>query len=688
MTARSPSTRGAVSRRRRPTCTSSSFLRPAELRLAFVAAILLALALPAGAAAHARLVGSKPADGAVLATAPKDVKLLYDDEIRPAGGDRVVDARGRSVLAGPARRLSGNDRALVLPLRPGLTRGSYTVRWRVVSNDGHLITGVLAFAVGAGSPRPVPTLSASGGTSFSAIGLRFLFLAGVLLGGGAALTGRILLEPGRRRVETIVVAGGLVLVAGGGFGLLAIEPAADATRFGRVTATAAIAALVGLAAALAAIVLPPLAVVVSLVGALELVMPTLAGHALDPRHLRWLIALADFVHVAAAAVWIGGLVLLVVGGGRRARERFPSIALAALAVLGAAAIPRVIAAFPSLASVVHTSYGRAVLVKTGLLAAVLMLAWLNRRRIAREGLTAELVLLAGLVVAVAVLTDLRPPPRASAAPPPAAGRPGPPPADALVLAGEDDDVAVGFAASPRGKRVAVRVTALGEDGNGIDGLRVRVAGGETTPCGPGCYARTIPLPAPPRNVDVRLEGTGVEPATVRFTLPRRWPAPAATALVTRADRVFRGLRSLVIHEHLASSSKNAITTTYLVAAPNRLAYSIVGGPKAVVIGSTRWDRLPGGRWERSQTEPLRQPEPFWASDPRTNARYLGTGSVGGRRVELASFYDPHLPAWFVLSVDPETGRLLALHMTAQAHFMQHRYSDFDKPLRIVPPTSG
>lgn len=658
------------------------------MRRALVPALFVALAFPAGAAAHARLVGAKPVDGAVLATAPQDVKLLFDDEVRPAGGDRVVDAQGRSVLAAPARRLPGNDRGLDLPLRPGLTRGAYTVRWRVVSNDGHLITGVLAFAVGVGSPRPVPSLSDGGGTSFSAVTLRFLFLVGVLLAGGAALTGRFLLEPARRRLETIVVAGGLVLIAGGGLGLLAIEPAADATRFGRVTETAAIAALLGLSAALAAIVLPALAVLVSLLGALQLVAPTLAGHALDPRNLRSLIALADFVHVAAAAAWIGGLVLLVAGRGRRARGRFPALALATLAVLGAAAIPRAIVAFPSLASVVHTSYGQALLVKTGLLAAVLVLAWVNRGRFARAGLAAELSLLAVLVAAIAVLTDLRPPPRAGAASTrAAAARPAPPPADAVVLAGEDNDVAVGLAVSPRGKNVAVRVTVLGEDGNGIDGLRVRVAGADAEPCGSGCYARTFPLPAPPRTVDVRLEGTGVRTATLPFTLPTRWPAPNAAALVTRADRLFRGLRTLVIHEHLASSATNAITTTYRVAAPNRLAYTIVNGPQAVVIGGTRWDKLPGGRWERSETEPLKQPEPFWGSDPRTNARLLGTGNVDGRIVKLASFYDPHLPAWFVLSVDPTSGRLLALHMTAQAHFMRHRYADFDKPLEIVPPAS-
>jgi len=673
---------------RRPATSTSSSSRTRPrlgLRRAVVAALFLALALPAGAAAHARLVGSKPADGAVLATAPRDIKLLFDDEIRPAGGDRAIDARGRSVLAGPARRLPGNDRALVLPLRAALPRGAYTARWRIVSDDGHLITGVLAFAVGTGSPRPVPTLSAGGGTSLSGFALRFLFLGGVLVAGGAALTGRYLLDPARRRVETAVVAGGLVLVAGGGFGLLAIEPAADATRFGRVTETAAIVAAVGVAAALASIALPPLALVVSVAGALELAAPTLAGHALDPRHLRSLVALADFVHVAAAAVWIGGLVLLVAGGGSRARTRFPVLALASVAVLGAAAVPRAIAAFPSLASVVHTSYGRTVLVKTGLLAAVLLLAWWNRRRFAQVGLAAEIGLLAALVVAIAVLTDLRPPLRATAATPARAARPAPPPPDAVVLAGEDDDVAVGLAASPRGKDVAVRVTALGEDGNGIDGLRVVIAGGQARPCGPGCYARRIPLPSPPRRIDVRLKGAGANRATLRFMLPRRWPAPVAAGLVTRVDRVFRSLRSVVIHEHLASSATNAITTTYRLVAPNRLTYSIVNGAKAVVIGGTRWDKIPGGRWERSQTEPIRQPEPFWGSDPRTNAHLLGTSTVGGRRVKVVSFYDPQLPAWFVLYVDPATDRMQALRMTAQAHFMRHRYSDFDAPIRIVPP---
>jgi copper transport protein len=648
---------------------------------------VVALAFPAAASAHARLVGSKPADGAVLASPPADVRLLFDDAVRPAGGDRAVDSAGRSVLGGPARRLGGNDRALLIPLRSGLTRGAYTVRWRVISNDGHLIEGVLAFGVGTGLPTPVPTLSAGGGPSLASIVLRLVFLVGVLIAGGAALAGRVLLEPGRARLETILVGSGLVLVAGGGFGLLALEPAADATRFGRVTETAAIVALVAAAAALASRAVPPLRYAVSALALLELAAPTLAGHALDPRRLRALVAVADFIHVAAAAFWIGGLALLVLSRSPRARHRFPPLALVAVTLLGAASIPRAIAAFPSLGSVVDTGYGRAVLVKTGVLAVVLAVAWVNRKRLRRLGFVAELGLLAIVIGAIAVLTDIAPPARGGAAAVAAPRRPLPPPVDAVVLAGEDDDVAVGLAASPRGTSVAVQVTALGSDGRGVDGFQVRIGGRSAGPCGPGCYTATLPLPPPPRRVDVALSGLGRPPATLPFTLPARWPAPPARALVARADRVYRSLHTLVIHERLASSARNQVDTTYRIQAPNRLAYRIAGGPQAVIIGGTRWDRLPGGKWERSEQEPLTQPEPFWGADPVRNARLLGTGRVGGRRVRIVTFHDPKLPAWFELSIDARTSRLLALRMTAQAHFMRHRYSGFDRPLEIVPPRS-
>jgi len=89
------------------------------------------------------------------------------------------------------------------------------------------------------------------------------------------------------------------------------------------------------------------------------------------------------------------------------RARPPRVAATAKAqLLGAASIPRAIAAFPSFASVVDTGYGRAVLVKTGVLACVLGLAWLNRRRLQRLGFVAELLsrpVLVGYLAGVAII---------------------------------------------------------------------------------------------------------------------------------------------------------------------------------------------------------------------------------------------------------------------------------------------
>jgi hypothetical protein len=238
------------------------------------------------------------------------------------------------------------------------------------------------------------------------------------------------------------------------------------------------------------------------------------------------------------------------------------------------------------------------------------------------------------------------------------------------MAGQDNDVAVGLALSPRGKKIAAQVTLLGPDGNGVDGQRVRISGLDASPCGSGCYAVAIPVST---HIPVELPTK-----TLTFSLPARWPAPDATALVTRVDRVFRALRSVVIHEHLASNAHNGLTTRYVLQAPNKMTYDIRNGPDAIVIGPVRWDRDNAhSPWVRSPQEPIRQPQPFWGPDPRLNAHLLGP--------DTASFYDPRLPAWFELTVDRRTGRMLTLRMTAEAHFMRHRYSGFDEPVEISPP---
>src|SRR6266700_1927415 len=113
--------------------------RSGALRLAFLklrvlpVAVLCALVFPASGWAHANLLRTVPENGAVLSAAPAAVRLLFDDTVRPGPGMKAIRNGGGSVLAGKPRVAGG--RTLVVPLRPRLPEGDYTVLWRVVSDD-------------------------------------------------------------------------------------------------------------------------------------------------------------------------------------------------------------------------------------------------------------------------------------------------------------------------------------------------------------------------------------------------------------------------------------------------------------------------------------------------------------------------------------------------------------------------
>ncbi len=156
--------------------------------LATACAVAVAsLAFPALASAHATLLRTIPADGAVLDHAPNSVRVIFDDTVRVAGGNTVVDNGSRaSVLEGKA---VARGHVVTLPLRTDLRDGDYTVRWSIVSDDGHREQGVLAFAVGQGRAPPRAVLGASAPLSGIDLLLRTLYFLGILVGGGAAVFG-------------------------------------------------------------------------------------------------------------------------------------------------------------------------------------------------------------------------------------------------------------------------------------------------------------------------------------------------------------------------------------------------------------------------------------------------------------------------------------------------------------------
>ncbi|WP_431836067.1 copper resistance CopC family protein [Cellulomonas sp. Y8] len=122
--------------------------RRATARLAAGSALagLLLLAAAGTASAHDELAGSEPASGAALDAAPAAVRLDFSGDVLTFGAAVVVadDADETWQVGDPV--LDGAS--VSVPLDPALPDGAYEIRWRVVSSDGHPITGLVPFTVG------------------------------------------------------------------------------------------------------------------------------------------------------------------------------------------------------------------------------------------------------------------------------------------------------------------------------------------------------------------------------------------------------------------------------------------------------------------------------------------------------------------------------------------------------------
>jgi copper transport protein len=631
-------------------------------------AILAALVVPSAAWAHATLVRTDPANGAVLARPPADVRVVFDDTVQVGPGTEAIRNGGGSVLAGHPR-VEGR-RTLVVPLRRGLADGDYSVRWSIISDDGHLESGVLAFAIGVGRPVPTATLSAeSTQPKAGAVASRWLFLAGVLCAVGISLFALV----ARVRDETIALTLSSAAV------LAALGAAEEAHRVGLHTragtafgagfvAAVVVASLAG-AATLERRALPP-----ALVLALGLaIVPSVGGHALDPG-LNRVNVIADVLHVLGAAAWIGALLGLVLVRDAP-RRRTVVLAAVGVIVLGETGIMRASFELLHLSQLWNTSYGVTLLVKTGILLVALAVGWSLRARI-RLRASVELGVVALLVVTVSVLVLLRPGRNVAAQPlqqvqaTQLSPRPPAPPPGAFVLAKEVGPLGVAIAVEPQ------RITAvvLSPAGGGLNGLDVRLDGQTTTSCGQGCYRAVLTVG---RTVRVDIARFGLARQT-SFVLPR-FPRPAAD-LVRRLRRRYRASTSVRYVERLRSDETHAITAHWLLEKPDRVEYSIPGGAQGLVVGSRRWDRTtPRATWHESAQSALPQPATQW--NHSTNGYVIADNGA----TKTVSFADPTIPAYFTVRLDAKTLLPRVLQMTAPAHFMTDSYETFNAPRAIFPP---
>lgn len=152
------------------------------------------LAMCGTALGHAYLVSSDPAADASVDAPPALVTLTFNEpiELLRAEDADVVGPDGAAATSGPAR-LGADSRVLEIPLRPRLATGTYTVRYKVVGADSHVIPAVFVFGVGVDEgelAEPFFSGDGSGGpTETGAWGTSSRFLEIVALGGLVGLLG-------------------------------------------------------------------------------------------------------------------------------------------------------------------------------------------------------------------------------------------------------------------------------------------------------------------------------------------------------------------------------------------------------------------------------------------------------------------------------------------------------------------
>jgi copper transport protein len=421
-----------------------------------------ALLLPAQAFAHATVEHTSPGFRVRLQSSPEKIVLRFDQYVKTLPQSvQLFSTRGPIGV----RIVYGNSTTLSAFV-PHLRRGAYTVRWHAMSGDGHVVSGVWTFGVRAAAPPPTEAFGASGPTRTENVVRWLYFIALALLVGGLGfrmivLRGRMTPQASNRFYVVTGIGALATLNAGIAAFILRAEDALQlpfgrllygdlspiaSTRFG----TAFIAMTLGYALVTALLFLAWLtdrtvllwpAFLIGLGFASGL---SLSGHSAADAGSSWKSELADWAHLSAASLWIGGLIQLVVvvwplmpEARRAAFLAFSRLATVCVGVLLVAGVYLAILRLPQVKDLWTTGYGEVLLVKICLVA--LAFAWGGLHKVLavpavargdtgllprlRGSLLGESMVGMAVLLAAAVLVDAKPPVQPAPTPPAAVSVP-------------------------------------------------------------------------------------------------------------------------------------------------------------------------------------------------------------------------------------------------------------------------
>lgn len=404
--------------------------------------VLLSTWSSTSVAAHASLDSSDPAPSAILESSPSEIRLDFSEPVSPSSeAISLFDGDGSPIAAGPIGS-GGSPSSIVMTDVPTLDDGTYVIAWRVVSSDGHLVQGAFTFTIGSGDANSIDVGELVGGVLSARNGaagidtvlvvMRWMsFAAAVVLLGALAFVVSPTIDRARLTLAALLAAivlgatslvhlalQGVYLTAGGWSTMF--EPGA----WGDVLETRLGVGLlfrVPAAAVLGIIVLTIRRDVeraddrvssawwqstAALVSAVVLATFSMGGHP-SAAPLAGVAVVVDVIHFAAVALWIGGLVAVLIAGRGRvdAVERLSRVATWAAPIAVATGVWQTWRIGNGWSDLVDTTWGRGLLVKSAVVIVALALGGVARLVVRQNSPSGGIgrLILTEVVVALVVL---------------------------------------------------------------------------------------------------------------------------------------------------------------------------------------------------------------------------------------------------------------------------------------------
>ncbi|MFZ4112318.1 MAG: copper resistance protein CopC [Ilumatobacteraceae bacterium] len=405
---------------------------------AAVASTVLALTfIPGIASAHAILESSSPAPSALLASSPKEIRLDFDEQVEATLGDiRIYDSEQREVSIKKTVR-SSSDVSVVTAGVPTLKNGVYVVVWRVVSADGHPVTGAFPFEIGTKSTGTSAALleevlnrtetTSPLGNPMST--LRLLgFLGLILLIGCVSLLWRSPLLGNARVRKTLRYSS--VFIAVSSLGLLLMQGPYTAgkswgslfdsvligdvlqTRLGLALFIRSICALAWGVIALTASVTRRWRISVIATSVVTIATYANSGHQ-SAGTLPGIFVPLDMIHLAAISTWVGALLVLVVVSRDSDVEieatRFSRMATWSMPLVVLTGVVQGLHLLGGISTITETNFGKLLLVKTVLVGGVVVFGSKARGKLQLGGFSSIAKIIrweSTLVVLVLAVTSL------------------------------------------------------------------------------------------------------------------------------------------------------------------------------------------------------------------------------------------------------------------------------------------